>query len=329
MSQRSVLFLGGTGVISHASVALAAERGFAVSVVNRGQTTSRPLPDGVETITADVRDRDGFAAALAGRRFDTVCDFLSFAPDQARQTVEVVRGLAGQYVFISSASAYQTPPRTLPITEATTLANPFWQYSRDKIACEAYLTDLWRTEQLPVTIVRPSHTYDKTMTVLGGRHAMLRRLLRGDEIIVHGDGSSLWTLTHATDFAKGFVGLFGHAGAIGQAVHITSDEWLTWDGIATILAEAAGVTPRIVHVPSDAIVAADTEWGEGLIGDKANCTIFDNSLIRALVPGFACTTPFSVGAREIVEHYTQHTDEAPNEADTEKTIAALLDRYRI
>ncbi len=324
-----VLFLGGTGVISAGSVALAAQRGWEVTVLNRGQSTVRPVPDGVELISADVRQPGAIAAAIGSRRFDVVCDFLSFTTDQLTSTLGQVEHSTEQYVFISTASAYQTPPTILPITEAVPLSNPYWQYSRDKAACERYLFDRWQTDRLPVTVVRPSHTYDKTMTVLGGRHAMVRRLFSGDEVIVHGDGSSLWTLTHTSDFAKGFVGLLGNASAIGLAVHITSDEWLTWDQIARVLARAAGKEASIVHVPSDAIAALDPDWGDGLLGDKANCTIFDNSLIKRLVPDFACTTPFSLGAREIAAYYTEHTDPQPKEAETEAVIAQLLERYRV
>lgn len=324
-----VLFLGGTGVISAGSVALAAQRGWEVTVLNRGQSTVRPVPDGVELISADVRKPGAIAAALGGRRFDAICDFLSFTTDQVTQTLDQVEGTFGQYVFISTASAYQTPPSILPITEGVPLSNPYWQYSRDKAAAERYLFGRWQSERLPVTVVRPSHTYDKTMTILGGRHAMLRRLYRGDEVVVHGDGSSLWTLTHTSDFAKGFVGLLGNATAVGLAVHITSDEWLTWDQIARVMARAAGVEARIVHVPSDAIAALDGDWGDGLLGDKTNCTIFDNSLIKRLVPDFACTTPFSVGAREIAAYYAEHTEPQPHQLETEAVIATLLDRYRI
>ena len=324
-----VLFLGGTGVISAGSVALAAERGWEVTVLNRGQSTVRPVPDGVELISADVREPGAIAAAIGERRFDAVADFLSFQPDQVAQTLSQVEGHTGQYVFISSASAYQKPTGVLPIREGTPLSNPFWQYSRDKAACERYLFDRRLTDGLPVTVVRPSHTYDKTMTILGGRHANVRRLLRGEEVVVHGDGTTLWTLTHTTDFAKGFVGLLGNASAIGLAVHITSDEWLTWDHIARELARAAGVEARIVHVPSDAILALDKEWGDGLVGDKANCTIFDNSLIKRLVPDFVCTTPFSEGARQIAAHYTEHTEPQPGEPETDAIIAQLLDRYRV
>jgi nucleoside-diphosphate-sugar epimerase len=324
-----VLFLGGTGVISAGSVALAAERGWEVTVLNRGQSTVRPVPDGVELISADVREPGAITAALGDRQFDSVCDFLSFTPEHVTQTLSQVEDRAGQYVFISSASAYQKPTGVLPIREGTPLSNPYWQYSRDKAACERYLFDRRERDGLAVTVVRPSHTYDRTMTVLGGRHAMVRRLLRGDEIIVHGDGTSLWTLTHTTDFAKGFVGLLGNASAIGLAVHITSDEWLTWDHIARELARAAGTEARIVHVPSDAIAALDKDWGDGLIGDKSNCVIFDNSLIKRLVPDFICTTPFSEGAQEIAAYYTASFESASKEDETEAVIAQLLERYRV
>lgn len=324
-----VLFLGGTGVISAGSVALAARKGWEVTVLNRGQSKLRPLPKGVELISADVRDPGAIAAAIGERSFDTVCDFLSFTPDQVAQTCDQIENRTDQYVFISSASAYQKPVGVLPIREGTPLSNPYWQYSRDKAACERYLFDRRERDGFPITVVRPSHTYDQTMTILGGRHAMVRRLLRGDEIIVHGDGTSLWTLTHTTDFAKGFVGLLGNAASIGIAVHITSDEWSTWDQIANEMARAAGVEARIVHVPSDAIAALDKDWGDGLLGDKANCTIFDNALIKRLVPDFVCTTPFSAGASEIANYFTEHTQTQPNQEQTEAIIAKLLSLYRV
>jgi nucleoside-diphosphate-sugar epimerase len=324
-----VLFLGGTGVISAGSVALAAQRGWEVTVLNRGQSTVRPVPDGVELVSADVRQPGAITTAIGDRRFDAVCDFLSFTPEQVTQTLRQVEDRTDQYVFVSSASAYQKPTGVLPIREGTPLSNPYWQYSRDKAACERYLLGRRQDDGLPVTVVRPSHTYDRTMTILGGRHAMVRRLLNGDEIIVHGDGTSLWTLTHTTDFAKGFVGLLGNASAIGIPVHITSDEWLTWDHIAREIARAAGVEARIVHVPSEAIAALDKDWGDGLVGDKANCTIFDNTLIKRLVPDFICTTPFSEGAREIARYYQEHTEPAPKQAETEAVIAQLLERYRV
>jgi nucleoside-diphosphate-sugar epimerase len=214
--------------------------------------------------------------------------------------LELFRGRTGQYVFISSASAYQTPPATLPVTESTVLDNPFWQYSRDKIACEERLVRAYREEKYPVTIVRPSHTYDCTTVPVDGGWTAVDRMRRGQRVIVHGDGTSLWTLTHHTDFARGFVGLLGNSHAIGEAVHITSDEWLTWNQIFQILARAAGVEARLVHVPSDVIAAHDPDWGAGLLGDKAHSMVFDNTKIKRLVPDFACRIPFSRGAGEIL-----------------------------
>ncbi len=324
-----VLFLGGTGVISSGSVALAARRGWEVTVLNRGQSTVRPVPDGVELISADVREPGAIAAAIGNRHFDAVADFLTFTPEQLSSTLPQVEDRTDQYLFISSASAYQKPTGVLPVREGTPLSNPYWQYSRDKAACERVLFDRRLSDGLPITVVRPSHTYDQTMTILSGRHAMVRRLLRGDEIIIHGDGTTLWTLTHTTDFAKGFVGLLGNASAIGLGVHITSDEWLTWDHIAQEMARAAGVEARIVHISSDAIAAVDKEWGDGLLGDKTYCTIFDNSLIKRLVPDFVCTTSFSAGAKEIAAYYAEHTETQPKEAEAEAVIAKLLERYRL
>jgi nucleoside-diphosphate-sugar epimerase len=274
-----------------------------VTVLNRGSTSIRPLPAGVTAVQADVHDPDALRSALAGRDFDVVADFLTFTPDHLRPHLELFTGRAGQYVFISSASAYQTPPARLPVLESSPLRNPFWQYSRDKIACEDVLVQAYRDRGFPATIVRPSHTYDRTLIPFDGGWTVLDRMRRGAPIVVHGDGTSLWTLTHNTDFARAFVGLLGHPASIGDAFHITSDEALTWNQIATALADAAGVTPQIVHVPSDAIAEADAEWGAGLLGDKAHSMMFDNSKVKALVPGWVATVPFWRGAREIVGWY--------------------------
>jgi len=321
---RSVLFLGGTGIISAGSVRLAQERGWSVTVLNRGQNLSRPLPDGVEVVHGDVRDVASVREAIGTRSFDVVCDFLSFTADQVGAMVEVFDGRTGQFVFISSASAYQTPPRSLPITEATTLANPVWQYSRDKIACEDLLVRAWRDRGFPMTIVRPSHTYDQTSTILGGGRAMVRRLMAGQPVVVHGDGTSLWTLTHSRDFATGFVGLLGHDAAVGQSFHITSDEALTWNAIVRLFAQAAGTAPAIVHVTSDRIAEVHRGWGDALLGDKAHSMVFDNTAVKRLVPDFVCNTPFSSGVLEIVAHYRDHTEVLPIEAEYEAAIQALL-----
>src|ERR1700716_2527838 len=230
MSGLRVLFLGGTGIISSACSWQAVESGLDLTVVNRGQTSIRPLPPEARQITADVNDPAAFAA-VAGEDFDVVVDWLAFTPDQVRARTDALRGHAGQYVFISSASAYQTPPARLPITESTPLRNPFWQYSRDKIACEDLLVEAYRERGFPITIVRPSHTYDRTMIPTSGSWTDLDRMRRGAPVIVHGDGTSLWTITHNTDFAVAFVGLLGRPEAVGDAFHITSDEAPTWDQI--------------------------------------------------------------------------------------------------
>jgi nucleoside-diphosphate-sugar epimerase len=298
-----VLFLGGTGEISAACSRRAAELGIEVHVLNRGRTTSRPLPAGVHVLKADVRDPAAVRAAVGRREFDCVADFLAFTPEHVAAAVETFAGRTGQYLFISSASAYQTPANRLPIRESTPLRNPVWPYSQAKIACEERLMAAYRDDGFPVTIVRPSHTYDETQVPCEGGWTVIDRMRSGREVVVHGDGTSLWTLTHSADFAAAFVGLLGHPQAIGDSFHITSDEVLTWNQIHEVLAAAAGTSARIVHVPSDAILAADERWGRSLLGDKAHCAIFDNTKIRSLVPGFTAAIPFFRGAREIVAWY--------------------------
>ena len=293
------LFIGGTGNISSACSQLALERGVELYLLNRGQSL-RPLPEGARVINADIRDPNAVREALGSMRFDVVADFIAFTPQHIETDLQLFRGRTGQYLFISSASAYQTPPATLPVTEAAILDNPVWQYSRDKAACEERLLRAYREEKFPFTIVRPSHTYSAVYVPVHGNWTTIDRMLRGLPVIVHGDGTSLWTLTHSSDFAKGFVGLMGNSHAIGEVYHITSDEWLTWNQIHEILASAAGVQPELVHVPSDLIAVYDPIWGESLLGDKAHSFILDNSKIKRVVPDFVCTTPFSRGAEEII-----------------------------
>lgn len=294
-----ILFIGGTGTISSACSQLCVERGFDLYLLNRGQT-KRPVPVGVQVFTADIRETHTVEDVLADQTFDVVVDWIAFTPEQIETDINLFRGRTAQYVFISSASVYQTPPTSLPVTEATPLNNPFWEYSRAKIACEDRLMQAYREENFPMTIVRPSHTYDKTMLPVRGRYTVIDRMRKGKQVIVHGDGTSLWTLTHHRDFAKGFVGLLGNHQAIGEAYHITSDEVLTWNQIVHILASAAGTEAHIVHIPSDVLAIYDPEWGVNLRGDKAHSMIFDNTKIKRLVPGFAATIPFSLGAREIL-----------------------------
>jgi len=277
-----------------------------VFVLNRGQSADRPLPAGVRELRADVRDAGSVRAAVDGLDFDSVVDFVAFAPEHVQADIDLFAGRTGQYVFISTASAYQKPPSRLPITESTPLRNPYWQYSRDKIACEDLLVAQYRESGFPATIVRPSHTYDATKTVLHGDWTSLARMRAGRPVIVHGDGTSLWTVTHNTDFARAFVPLLGHSRTLGEAFHITSDDVLTWDQIARALGAALGVEPTIVHVPSDAIAAADPEWGAGLLGDKAHSVTFDNSKLRSVVPGWHAVVPFEQGARQIADWYLSH-----------------------
>ena len=322
MASLKVLFIGGSGVISSASSRLAVERGIDLHVLNRGETSLRPLPPEATVLHADVHDGESVRAALGDQEFDAVVNWVAFTPEHVRSDIELFRGRTGQYVFISSASAYQTPPARLPVTESTPLRNPYWQYSRDKIACESLLTEAYRDENFPATIVRPSHTYDKTTIPFDGKWTALARMRAGREIVVHGDGTSLWTLTHHADFAQGFVPLLAHPRTVGDVFHITSDDVLTWDQIAHSLAAALGVTPHIVHVPSDAIAAADPQWGAGLLGDKAHSLTFDNSKLRSVVPGFCATIPFEQGAREIVAWY----DEDPARQETDGRLDAVMDK---
>ncbi|HET6500855.1 MAG TPA: SDR family oxidoreductase [Amycolatopsis sp.] len=324
-----VLFIGGTGKISSACCRSALDAGFEVHTFNRGVSTIRPLPQGIREHRGDIRDTEAVRSALGGLDFDVVVDFVAFQPDHVRSDLELFRGRTGQYVFISSASAYQTPPGGLPIRESTPLRNPIWSYSQQKIACEDLLVAAYRDEGYPTTIVRPSHTYDRTSLPLTGGWTVIDRMRRGKEVVVHGDGTSLWTLTHHTDFANAFVGLLGHPRAIGESFHITSDEALTWNQIVACLATAAGVDdPRIVHVTSDAIAAADPAWGDSLLGDKAHSMVFDNSKVRELVPGFVATIPYAQGAREVIDWFD--ADPARQEIDEQldKTIEALVEAYR-
>ncbi|WP_298988784.1 SDR family oxidoreductase [uncultured Pseudokineococcus sp.] len=328
MSAPKVLFIGGSGIISSACSALAVEQGVDLTVLNRGSTTTRPLPEGVRLLQADVRDPASVREALGDEEFDVVVDWVAFTPDHVRTDVELFTGRTGQYVFISSASAYQTPPLRVPVVESTPLRNPFWQYSRDKIACEELLTAAYREDGFPVTVVRPSHTYDKTLLPFDGGWTVVDRMRRGKEVVVHGDGTSLWTLTHHRDFARGFTGLLGNERALGEAVHITSDEALPWDAIYRTVAAAAGVEPRIVHVPSDAIAAADEGWGAGLLGDKAHSMVFDNTVLKTLVPGFAATIPFARGAREVVEWYVADPSRQVVDPHMDDVMDRLVEAYR-
>ncbi|NYE19787.1 NAD-dependent epimerase/dehydratase family protein [Microbacterium immunditiarum] len=308
MSKARILFIGGTGTISAACVARAAAIGHDVTVLNRG-TGRRPLPDGIRVLRADVRDAASVRSAIGDESFDVVCEFLAFTPDHVRADLELFEGRTGQYVFISSASAYDTPPKRLPVTESTPLRNPFWQYSRDKIACEDLLVAAYRKRGVPITIVRPSHTYDELLLPTSGHWTDIARMRAGRPVIVHGDGTSLWTLTHSSDFAVAFTALLANPYAIGETFHITGDHAPTWNQIYGWLADAAGVTdPHLVHVASETMAAFAPDLGPGLLGDKAHSMVFDNAKVKALAPEFRTTITFDEGARRIVEHYDAHPE---------------------
>lgn len=301
-----VLFIGGTGIISSACSDLALSQGVDLYHLNRGKSTEIRKIEGVKTILADIRKVEEAKQALRAHSFDVVVDWISFTPDHIRNSIQLFSGKTAQFIFISSASAYETPPQKLPVTEETPLHNPFWQYSRDKMACENILREAFQKNGFPCTIVRPSHTYDKTLVPLVGGYTALQRMKRGLPVVVHGDGTSIWTLTYNKDFAVGLNGLFGKKEAINEAFHITSDEWLSWNNIYHILAEQLGVDPHLVHVPSKVIARYNKEMGDGLLGDKAHSMIFDNSKIKRLVPEFNPQTPFRQGAKEIVNWYEEN-----------------------
>ncbi|MFJ6357002.1 NAD-dependent epimerase/dehydratase family protein [Pseudarthrobacter oxydans] len=322
VAPRSILFIGGTGVISAAAAERAVALGHRLTILNRGRST-RPVPDGAEILTADVRDASAVRAVLAGREFDAVADFITFTADQAQASLDLLTGRTGQYVFISSASAYQKPPTRLPILESTPLKNPFWQYSRDKIACEELFYKAYREQDFPLTVVRPSHTYDRTKIAMVGGWTDIHRMRSGLPVMVHGDGTSLWTMTHSQDFAKAFVGLLGRPQAVGESYTITSDEYLPWNQIYQLFARAAGVPdPELVHVSSETIAAHSAELGANLLGDRSHSVVFDNTKIKSLVPGYHATIPFADGARQIVQWF----DTNPRLQTVDQDYMALSDR---
>ena len=332
--KKKALFIGGTGTISTAITArVAAEGEWELTLLNRG---SRPeaVPAGVKIIQADIADEAGTARKLAGLEWDCVCDFIGFVPAQVERDWRLFRDKTKQYMYISSASAYQKPAVSPFITESTPLVNPYWQYSRDKIACEEFLMEKYRTEGFPVTIIRPSHTYDDRRVPLAiqgkkGSWQVLRRMLDGKPVILHGDGTSQWTLTHNTDFAKGFCGLMGNPHALGNAFQITSDETLTWRQIYQAIGDALGVEPKMYFVPSDFLdaVAPDYDLEGELLGDKSWTVIFDNSKLKRAVPDFCATTRFDQGVRRTIENILAHPElqEPDPEFDAwcDRVIAAM------
>jgi nucleoside-diphosphate-sugar epimerase len=301
------LFIGGTGTISSAITKQLVEKGYELYLLNRGNRKHR-LPEGVNLLQADINDEDLVSRLIEDLEFDVVADFIAFETAQLERDYRLFKGKTKQFIFISSASAYQTPLSDYRITEGTPLSNPYWQYSRNKIACEEYLLKLYREEGFPITIVRPSHTYDELSIPLGvhgskGTWQVAKRMLENKPVIIHGDGTSLWTMTHNSDFAKGFIGLMGNIHAIGESVHITSDESVTWNQIYETIADALGVKLNAIHVSSEFLDACSKEdYRGGLLGDKANTVVFDNSKLKRLVPDFVATTRFDQGVRQTIEY---------------------------
>lgn len=327
------LFIGGTGTISMAITKQLAENlDWELYLLNRGSRNDN-VPANVKLLSVDINDEAAVLEILGDLQFDTVCDFIGFVPAQLERDYRLFKDRTKQFMYISSASAYQKPLGDYRITESTPLANPYWEYSRNKIACEEYLMKMYRENGFPITIIRPSHTYDERSIPMGahgnnGSWQVAKRMLEGKPVIVHGDGTSIWTMTHNSDFAKGFIGLMGNIHAIGEAYHITTDEGLTWNQIYKIVADALGVEFKPYYVPSDFLQAVSNyDFEGGLIGDKANTVVFDNSKLKRAVPGFCATVRMDQGIKKTVEYVLAHEEyQVPDEefdAWCDRVIAAL------
>lgn len=308
------LLIGGTGQISMAITKKLVKDGWDVFLLNRGNRNN-DIPDGVNSIISDINNEEDVRRKLSGLRFDAVCEFIGFTVDQIERDYRLFKDITDQYIYISSASAYHKPVRSYIINEGTTLSNPYWQYSRDKIECEAFLMKKYSGEGFPVTIVRPSHTYDERNIPLGvhgtkGFWQVIKRMREEKPVIIQGDGTSLWTLTFNEDFAVGFTGLMGNRHAIGEAFQITSDETLTWNQIYETIADALGVKLKAYHVSSDFLAAVGEKYDftGSLTGDKSNSVVFDNRKIKALVPQMQTTVPFHTGVRRSLEYVLSHPE---------------------
>ncbi len=331
-----VLFIGGTGTISSAITKLLAKENNEVWLLNRG-THNDELPDNVHCIVCDINDEAMAKEALGNMQFDVVCDFIGFVPEQVERDYRLFNGRTRQFMYISSASAYNKPVRDYVITEGTTLANPYWGYSRNKIACEEFLMKVYRENGFPVTIIRPSHTYGEKSVPVGvhgnnGSWQVVKRIMEGKPVIVPGDGTSLWTVTFNTDFAKGFVGLMGNPHAIGEAFQITGDESLTWNQIYQIIADTLGVTLHPYHVSSEYLAAVSNyDFEGGLIGDKANTVVFDNTKLKRTVPGFKAVVRAEEGIRRALEYILIHKEcqvEDPEFDEWTDRVIAVLEKSK-
>ena len=309
-----ILFIGGTGTISMAITRLLAEQGHELYLLNRGNRNS-DLPANVRTIVADISNEEDTLKKLGDMTFDSVGEFIGFVPEQLERDYRIFKGRTKQFIYISSASAYQKPPKGHVITEETPLENPYWEYSRNKKACEDYLMERYRKDGFPVTIVRPSHTYDERSVPLGvhgkgGSWQVVKRIKEGRPVIIHGDGTSLWAITHNSDFAKAYAGLIGNEKAIGEAFHITTEDSVSWNAIYSCIAEALGVELKPYYVASETLATLGSEYDftGSLIGDKSCSVVFDNSKVKALVPDFRCEVSARDGIRSTVEHILAHPE---------------------
>ncbi len=324
-----VLFVGGTGIISSACLQPILDKGIELFLYNRGSNDAE-VPEGVTVLHGDIRNRAGSEEVLGGHYFDAVVQWVGFTEEHVARDIELFSGRTGQYIFISSASAYHKPPAGLPITESSLLRNPYWEYSRHKIDCEERLEQAYRQEGFPVTIIRPSHTYGEKMipTPFDSGATIVDRMRRGKEVIVPGDGTSRWVVTHNSDFAKALTGLLGNPRAVGEVFNITSDEALTWDQIHTTIAGKIGASPKIVHMPAEFICHHYSRFTGPLLGDKIHSVFFDNSKIRRLVPEFRCTTPFHLGIESSLRRLDRSPEESRPDEELNGILDDLLDRYR-
>ncbi|GAA5083769.1 nucleoside-diphosphate-sugar epimerase [Thermocatellispora tengchongensis] len=322
-----VLYIGGTGTISSSCVAESVRRGQDVHVLNRRRTAGlRPLPEGVTVVEGDVRDPESMRRALGGAAYDCVVDFLSYGAEDAAGAVDLLEGRTGQYVHISSAAVYHKPVLRAPFTESTARHNPCLPYAQGKIAAEDVLRRAYDERGFPVTIVRPSHTYDDAHPPLPGGWTAWDRVARGEEIVVPGDGTSLWTLTHARDFAVGLAGLIGNWQAVGEDFHITSEEVLTWNEIYTIAGRACGTPARLLHLPSEflPVVAPDWFWTPLILGDLQHSAVFDTTKIRRYVPEFRPVVTWSQGARGLHEWRAAHPEHTRPDPEADAMLARLV-----
>jgi nucleoside-diphosphate-sugar epimerase len=324
-----VLFIGGTGNISTSVSRLCIERGIDLSLLNRG-TRKVEIPK-AKIVPGDIRQPEKLTSVLEDHQWDAVVDWIAYTEQDIDRDINLFRHQTRQFIFISSASAYQKPLSHPVVTESTPLSNPFWQYSRDKIACEERLNRSYREEGFPITIVRPSLTYDTVIPVaIGGwrEYTIVDRMKRGKQVIIHGDGTSLWTITHAEDFAKGFVGLLGHQQAVGHAFHITSDEILTWNQIYQAVAAAAGCQANVVHIPSDFIARCEPSLAGTLLGDKAVSVVFDNTKIKRFVPDFKATIPFAQGIKRTLAWFDADPARKIVRKETDEMMDTILRSYQ-